>query len=135
MKVLVWIVSSLAALAFLAIGSTKLLTPTDVMADGSMGIPVILLRIAGAAEVIGAFGLILPAATRIMPILTPVAAIGLCVVMVGAITANIIVGAYAGIAVPVVLLVFAALVAWLRFGPYPVQPRTGGGVPAPAQAA
>lgn len=115
MKTTVWIVSVLLALAFLYIGGAKVLTPAAALEAMAMGVPVILLKIAGWAEVLGAVGLILPAATGIAPVLTPWAATGLVVVMAGAVVANVAIGAYAAVLVPVVLGLLSAFVAWVRF--------------------
>ncbi|MEJ3659174.1 DoxX family protein [Actinomycetes bacterium KLBMP 9759] len=123
MRVAVWIVSVLLALAFLFIGGTKVLMPVADMAAGSHGIPVVLLKIAGVAEVLGAVGLVLPAATRIMPVLTPVAAAGLTLTMVGATAIDIGLGIYALAAQTAVLGLLAAFVAWARFGPAAIAPR------------
>jgi hypothetical protein len=123
MKVAVWVVSVLLAVAFFFVGGLKLVTPTVEMAQMSQGVPVVLLRIAGTAEVLGAFGLILPAATRIVPVLTPLAASGLVVVMLGATLTNIIIGAYPVAIQTIVLGLLAGLVAWARFTQHAIQPR------------
>jgi uncharacterized membrane protein len=123
MKIAVWIVSALAAVAFLLIGLAKLLPSTADIEATAQGVPVILLRIAGTAEVLGAIGLILPAATRVLPILTPVAASGLVITMIGAVTTNIIIGELGLAVMPLVLGAVAAFIAWARFGPQAVEPR------------
>ncbi len=123
MKVTVWVISALLALAFLFIGGMKLLIPTAEMELMSQGVPVILLRIAGVAEVLGALGLILPAVTRIAPVLTPLAAGGLVVVMLGATIANIITGTYPVVIQTVVLGLLAGFVGWARLTSQAVQPR------------
>ena len=123
MKIAVWVVSGLLALAFLFIGLSKLLISTADLEALAGGVPVILLRIAGTAEVIGAFGLILPAATRVAPALTPIAASGLVITMVGAVATNIIIGEPLLAIQPAILGVVAAFVAWARFGPQAVEPR------------
>jgi len=123
MKIAVWIVSALAAVAFVLIGLGKLLPSTADLEAASQGVPVSLLRIAGTAEVLGAIGLILPAATRVLPILTPVAASGLVITMIGAVTTNIIIGEFGLAVLPAVLGVMAAFIAWARFGPQAVEPR------------
>ncbi|MGH3314821.1 MAG: DoxX family protein [Nocardioidaceae bacterium] len=123
MKIAVWTVSALAAVAFLLIGLGKLLPSTADLEAASQGVPVILLRIAGTAEVLGAIALILPAATRVLPVLTPVAASGLVITMIGAVTTNIIIGEFAVAVLPAVLGVMAAFIAWARFGPQAVEPR------------
>jgi hypothetical protein len=115
MKIAVWIVSGLLAVAFLFAGLVKLLASTADLEASAQGVPVILLKIAGTAEVLGALGLILPAATRVMPILTPLAAAGLTVVMVGATITNLIIGEYAIMLQTVLLGLLSAWVAWVRF--------------------
>jgi hypothetical protein len=63
----------------------KLLTPMDQLAANMAwvnAVPELLVRFIGLAEVLGALGLILPAATRIQPQLTPLAAGGLALIMV-----------------------------------------------------
>lgn len=123
MKTFVWIVSILLALTFVAVGGMKVLTSAADLEQSAGGVPVVLLKVAGAAELLGALGLILPAATRIMPWLTPLAAAGLTVTMVGATITNLVVGAYAALPMTVVLAVVSALVGWARSDRYPVQPR------------
>src|SRR5215207_5770454 len=83
-----WIVQVLLALLFLFTGGMKLVIPPDVLA--SMGspnqipLPGWFVRFIGVAEVLGALGLILPGLLRIKPWLTPLAAAGLVVIMIGA---------------------------------------------------
>jgi uncharacterized membrane protein YphA (DoxX/SURF4 family) len=124
MKVFIWIVSALLALGFLAVGAAKLFAPAADLASSAHGVPVVLLRIAGVTEVLGALGLILPAATRIMPILTPIAAAGLAVQMLAASIVNVFTKQYGSIAMTALLLVLSAGVAWARFGPYAIEPRS-----------
>jgi uncharacterized membrane protein YphA (DoxX/SURF4 family) len=131
MKAVLWVVSALVAIIFLLVGGLKLLSPAADLAKSAHGVPVTLLRVAGAAEVLGALGMILPAATRILPILTPVAAAGLALEMIGANITNIAVGAYSAIPMPAVLMVVSAGIAWLRFGRYAVPPRSRAGSLAP----
>jgi uncharacterized membrane protein len=123
MKITVWIVSGLLAVAFLFIGLTKLVMSTADLEAAGQGVPVILFRIAGTAEVLGAIALVLPAATRILPVLTPIAASGLVLTMIGAVTTNLIIGEYALAVQPLILGAVAAFVAWARFGPQAVAPR------------
>ena len=80
-NVAVWGLQVLLALAFGAAGVMKLVTPVDQLAASGMAwttaLPPIAVTLIGVAEVLGAVGLILPAATRIRPELTPVAAAAL----------------------------------------------------------
>ncbi|WP_326641060.1 DoxX family protein [Streptosporangium sp. NBC_01755] len=63
-------------------------------------------------------GLILPALTGVLPVLTPLAAAGLVVTMIGAIIVHVRRKEYSALVMNLVLLVLAAFVAWGRFGPY-----------------
>jgi hypothetical protein len=76
------------------------------------------VRFIGVVEMLGAIGLILPAATGIAPILTPIAAAGLAVTMVLAAATHIRRKEPSGVAFNAVLFALAVLVAWGRFGPY-----------------
>ncbi len=83
MKIAVWIVSVVLTVYCLMVGVSKVAAPMEVLQSMTNGIPVVLLKIAGFAEIIGAIGLIVPAATRILPILTPIAAAGVSLTMLG----------------------------------------------------
>ena len=77
------------------------------------------VKVIGALEVLGAAGLILPAALGIAQVLTPLAALGLAVIMAGAIVVHLRRGGETNFAVS--NLVIGALVLFLavmRFGPY-----------------
>jgi uncharacterized membrane protein YphA (DoxX/SURF4 family) len=88
MIIVLWILLGLLALLFLFSGATKLVRSREALASGQMGwaddFSSPSVKLIGAAEVIGAFGLILPLLTGVAPVLTPIAAIGLAVIMVGA---------------------------------------------------
>ncbi len=86
MDTALWIVQWVLAVAFLISGLGKLLTPTDRLRNSKQlkwieDTGVEKARIAGGAEVLASLGLILPGLTGIAPILTPLAAIGLAIVM------------------------------------------------------
>src|SRR3982074_1861531 len=83
MNVALWTVQGLLAVLFLFAGGAKLVLPLDQMA-GPVALPGWFLRVLGGAEVLGAFGLILPGLLRIRPGLTPLAAAGLVIIMIGA---------------------------------------------------
>ncbi len=121
MQVFLWIVAGLLALAFLAAGVMKLTQPREKLASAmgwveDFNAPTV--KLIGGLEVLAAIGLILPALTGIAPILTPLAATGLVLVMIGAIVTHLRRGEYQMIVANAVLLVLAAVVAWGRFGPY-----------------
>lgn len=123
MKRVVWIVSALLAVAFLLAGLGKLVSSTADLEAAAGGIPVVLFRIAGVAEVLGALGLVLPAALRVQPWLTPLAAAGLTLTMASAVVAHLLVGDGGAAPVPLVLGLVAAFVLWARLGPAAVAPK------------
>ncbi|MEV4364897.1 DoxX family protein [Nonomuraea sp. NPDC003707] len=121
MHIVLWIVQAVLAVMFGMAGLMKSTQPKDKLQaklpwveDFSAG----TVRFIGIAELAGALGLILPAATGIAPVLTPLAATGLAVVMILAALTHARRKEPAAIAFNAVLLVLAALVAWGRFGPY-----------------
>src|SRR6476660_10180777 len=81
---LLWVVQVLLAALFLFAGWFKLVAPIAEMTR-QLPMPGPFLRFIGLAEVAGALGLILPGMLRIRPILTPLAAPGLVVIMSGAV--------------------------------------------------
>jgi len=78
-----WVVQGLLAALFLFAGGAKLVLPAEAM-KGPIELPIAFLRFIGVAEVLGAIGLIVPWLTRIRPVLTPLAAVGLVIIMIGA---------------------------------------------------
>src|ERR671917_230557 len=86
-----WIVQGLLAALFLFAGGMKLITPVEVLSAMSP-FPGEFIRFIGVCEVLGAVGLILPYALRILPGLTALAAAGLVVIMVGATVSTLAIG-------------------------------------------
>jgi VIT1/CCC1 family predicted Fe2+/Mn2+ transporter len=76
------------------------------------------IRLIGLAEILGAIGLVLPAVVHIAPILVPLAAVGLVLVMVGAAVVHARRNEPMNVGVNLVLIALAIFVAWGRFGPY-----------------
>src|SRR6266513_5673275 len=80
-----WGIQGLLALLFLFAGSMKLIMPIELlMAQMTVPLPGLFIKFIGVAEVAGALGLILPGSLRIRPMLTPLAACGLIIIMIGA---------------------------------------------------
>ncbi len=86
-------------------------------------VPVWLTRFIGSAEGLGALGLILPSLTRILPWLTPLAALGLSLVQVLALAVPISRGEFGVLPMNLVLLALALFVLWGRWKKVPIQPR------------
>jgi hypothetical protein len=107
-----WTVQGLLAALFLFAGVMKLVMPYDPAL--SMGFAEWFLRFIGVAETLGALGLILPGLTRVHTELTPLAAAGLVVIMVGAAATSGAVGGIGAAAIPAVVGVLCAVVAYKR---------------------
>ena len=125
MNVALWILQVLLALLFLFAGGTKLVLPLDVLT--SMGspnqvhLPGLLIRFIGVCEVLGALGLMLPGIFRIRPGLTPMAAAGLMIIMIGATVLTFVGDGVAPAVFPMVVLLLLAFVAYGRgrLAPHP----------------
>lgn len=122
-----WVVQGLLAFAFLGAGSMKLTTPLDELLANGMAfvehMPAAVVRFIGAAEVAGGLGLVLPAALRIKPILTPLAAALLAVVMLLAVATHVLLGDVGGAMPSIVLGSLSAFVAWGRLKQHPIAPK------------
>jgi uncharacterized membrane protein YphA (DoxX/SURF4 family) len=125
MNVALWIATGLLAVAFLIAGGGKLIMPKEkIAAQGASSRWVEdfsprALEAIGALELLGVMGLILPAALNIAPVLVPLAALGLAMIMVGAVITRIRRHEVKFVAGNLVLLTVAGFVAWGRFGPEP----------------
>lgn len=115
-----WTAQSVLAALFLFAGVFKLVTPTDVLA-AQAHMSGDFIKFIGICETLGALGLILPGLTRIHNELTPLAASGLVIIMIGAVVTSLIQGAGVASAFPGVVGVLAFYVARGRW-PKPVQP-------------
>jgi hypothetical protein len=126
MNLALWIVAIVLAAAFVGSGLVKGVVPKDKLVTAGQGwaqdYSQTNIRLIGLAEILGAIGLVLPAAVHIAPVLVPLAAIGLILVMVGATVVHARRNEPMNIAVNVVLIALAAFVAWGRFGPYSFTP-------------
>lgn len=122
MNVALWIVQGLLAALFVFSGGMKLVLPIEKMTD-PVALPGLFLRFIGVCELLGGIGLILPSLLRIRPGLTPLAAAGLIVIMIGATGITL---AYIGLAsalIPLVVGILAAFVAYGRSRLAPIRPK------------
>jgi hypothetical protein len=108
-----WIVQGLLAALFLFAGGMKLALPVQEMTK-QIALPGLFLRFIGVAEVLGALGLILPGLFRIRPVLTPLAAGGLVIIMVGATVLTLTTGNIVGALFPLCVGVLLALIIYGR---------------------
>ncbi len=110
-----WIVQVLLSLIFLFAGGTKLVLPLELMTEQMpLPLPGLFLRFLGVAEVLGAISLILPGLLGIRLGLTPLAAAGLVIILIGATVITLAGGALAPALVPLVVGMLSALVAYGR---------------------
>ena len=121
MTYVLWIVQALLALVFLFAGGFKLVTPLDVLYTlMPLPLPGVFVRFIGACEVLGALGLILPGLTRIRPQLTPLAARGLVLIMVGAVMFT----PPEDLSLAVLPIVVGLLAAFVAYGRARIAPHT-----------
>jgi len=117
MKTVTWLLQILLAFAFIAAGSMKLTNEKPQLVANGMAwaedFSDTQIKLIAAAEVAGGLGLVVPAATGIMPILTPLAAAGLTLIMGGAVATHLQRGESAG--PPAVLMLLAAVTAYLTY--------------------
>lgn len=126
LHLLLWVVQILLGLAFASAGWMKTTQPIADLA-AAMGwpgeMPAGLVRFIGVSELLGGIGLILPAATRILPWLTPLAGVGLSIVMLLAALFHVTRAEWAGLPINIVLGALAVFVAWGRSTRVPIAPR------------
>jgi hypothetical protein len=124
MNTALWIIAGVLATGFLVSGAIKLLISREKLArapgggwalDFSAG----FVKALGAIEVLGAVGLILPALLDIRPVLVPLAALGLAVIMTGAAVVECRRRELGHVFVNLTYLALLAFLAWERFGPSP----------------
>ncbi len=122
MNIVLWFFQILLAFVFLMAGGMKAFQYERAKAKlpwvGSA--PRGFVAFVGLVEVLGAIGLVLPALTGILPILTPLAALGLAIVMLIASGFNLSHGEHKTIVLNVILLVMAAFVVYGRLVLVPV---------------
>lgn len=126
-----WTVQVLLALLFLFAGGMKLVLPIEEMTR-DMPMPGPFLRFIGVVEVLGALGLVLPGLLRIRPGLTPLAAAGLVIVMIGATVVSFV---SSGVLIALMPLVVGLLAAFVAYGRWRLEPHGGSSRPSAREAA
>ncbi len=118
MNVVLWIVAGLLAVAFLAAGLMKLSQPKEKLAKSGLAWTEDFsggtVKLIGALEVLGAIGLVLPRLLDIAPVLVPLAALGIALIMVGAVITHARRREVQPIVINVVLFALAAVVFFGR---------------------
>jgi uncharacterized membrane protein YphA (DoxX/SURF4 family) len=123
MTYILWIVQVLLALLFLFAGSMKfIMSVEDMNAQSKIPLPGSFIHFIGVCEILGAIGLILPWLLKIRPSLTPLAASGLVIIMIGATVLTIAGGDVGPAVVPGVVGLLTAFVAYGRWRLTPALP-------------
>ena len=122
MNIALWIIQVLLALLFLFAGAMKFIMPVEEMTKQMpIALPGLFVRFIGVCEVLGGLGLILPMLLRIKPWLTPIAAAGLVIIMIGAMAFSLMIGITA--AIPA--LVTGLLATFVAYGRWRLVPTAG----------
>ncbi|MFZ3454053.1 DoxX family protein [Arthrobacter sp. 7Tela_A1] len=122
MLVFLWVAEIVLALLYLGLGVMRLVQPYDKLVRvlrWPADYPAWAVKLIGLAEILGALGLIIPAAADVAPVLTPVAACALAVMMAGAVVVHLRRRERQRVALPCILLAVNVFIAIGRFGPYP----------------
>jgi len=123
MNIALWIVQTLLALLFLFAGGMKLVTPMEeMMKQMPISLPGWFVLFTGVVEVLGAIGVILPWLLRIRPGLTPLAAVGLVIIMIGATVYTLAAGDVVSALIP---LLVGSLAAFVAYGRWRLTPQRG----------
>ena len=126
-NIALWVGQVLLAGVYVMAGFMKVSQPIDALVASGLtyasDYPELLTRFVGTMEILGAIGIILPAATRILPGLTPLAAVGFSVIQVLAFGLHTMRGEYGVLPVNIVLLALSLFVVWGRLRKVPITPR------------
>lgn len=123
MNIALWIATGFLAAGYLTGGIAMLvLSKKRFRAVGDSlhyvdDFPAGFIKAIGTVKILAVAGLILPAVLDIAPVLVPLAALGLVLLMTGATTVRIVRQEWRNAVGDLVFLVLAGFVAWGRFGP------------------
>ena len=112
-RIALWTIQALLAALFVFTGGMKLVMPIATLTR-DVPLPGLFIRFIGVLEVAGGLGLVLPGLLHLRPALTPLAALGLVIIMSGALGVSLTTGHADTAAIPVVVGVLLAIVAVVR---------------------
>lgn len=122
MNIALWIIQALLAALFLFAGVAKLGMTVEQMNQGPVQFPGVFYRFIAIVEILGGLGMILPGIFKIKTGLTPLAALGLVIIMIGATAISFKMSPSAAI-LPLITGVLAAFVAYGRWKLAPLRER------------
>jgi hypothetical protein len=126
-----WTLQVLLAAVFLFMGGMKLVLPIEEL-TAQTPLPGWFVRFIGVAEVLGAVGLVLPGLLRIRPDLTPLAAAGLVIIMIGAVVTTLLTMPD-GAVLALIPLVVGLLAVFVAYGRWRLAPQSGRSQPPALQ--
>jgi hypothetical protein len=117
MNILLWVLQSVLALLCIAGGAFKIFKIEDLQKDvaAMRELPVALWAFLGAFECLAGLGLILPGATHVLPVLTPITAVALAAESVLVTAFYIHFGDRSPVGYTVTMALMAAFIAYGRF--------------------
>lgn len=123
MNILLWILQVLLAMLFLFAGGAKLVLPiqmlTDMGSPNAIVLPGLFIRFIGVCEVLGALGLVLPGVFKTRQYLTPLAAVGLMIIMIGAM---VVTAMGDGLKMALMPFVYLLLLGFIAYGRWRLRP-------------
>jgi uncharacterized membrane protein YphA (DoxX/SURF4 family) len=121
MNIVLWIIQVLLALLFLFAGTMKFIIPVAEMTKHMpVAVSGLFLHFIGLCEILGGLGLILPMLLRVKPWLTPIAAVGLAIIILGAIAFSLMMGIRQAL-MPIIVELLLILVAYGRWRLIPAR--------------
>ena len=119
MNIALWIIQALLALLFVFSGAMKFIMSVEEMTK-EIALPGLFLHFIGVCEILGGLGLVLPWLLRIRPGLTPLAATGLVIIMIGAVVITL---TTMGVAMAIFPFVVGILTAFVAYGRWRLSPQ------------
>ncbi len=126
LNITLWAVQSLMAIIFVMAGANKLFQPIAQLSQMLPWVTTVsegLVRFIGISELSGGLGLLLPSILKIKPVLTPVAAIGLTIIMILAMVFHVSQSQAAVIGVNFIFMALLLFIVWGRYNKLPIPAR------------
>lgn len=108
---LLWAAQIAVALLFIFAGSMKFIMPAAKLQQGPVVLPIAFIHFIGVCECLGALGLVLPGVLRFQTWVTPLAAAGLTIIMIGATVVTVLAMGAAAAILPAVVGTITVVIA------------------------
>ena len=122
MHVTLWVLQIILGIYFMVLGVLHFIIPPNLPQPMTWfyDLSPLLHYFSGSAEILGSLGLILPGLTKIQTRLTPLAGLGLALLMIGAAGYHIIRGEFQNLPTNIVLFTISAYIAYGRWNKHPL---------------